>query len=362
MFKASLVAAVTVLLATAACSKSENTTDGGSAGNPIETLASDVVNYMATATPSVTSASSLIETMATDWASDNTHLYAPGCSAPGNQSIRNYVRDVLDAGYECGEFSPTVFGRFAEEMMVLYIIGSQVPFVNGAPAVGDHEVSVVLDDSQPPAQFPVAVTAVEDSEHFDVKLRVDNDFMDWTAYFRNRDGHTNLVSYEFSEKDDNESTGVSRLYWNRTSGALTYSYISQNDDVAASGELQKLVITETGASRIGHFMVNAGNEPMVLIDAPQGGASTTFSVAFEQGGSNPIGAIGACVNASTGSAEAGFCSGVSIPVSDFSSGAVNALKTANNTNLLTAIFGGSGESDILDYTPNYTLTDFATEL
>lgn len=279
---------------------------GPSTSNPLANLGSEITSHMSSSIPSASSLASvgmLSPKAVAGWASANADLKKPGCTQTG-QSLKQFALDLLDSDYECvdgnGSYTPSVFGRFSMTMLVLKVIGSNIAFENGAPKVGAHEFTedVPVEGGTFPVSFDVNVTAVT-SDHFDVKITVVGTaggqtlISGNTIYFKNRNNKTNIMALQ-----DNGSDRISWdvLYWNRSSGAMSYTYASRVDGDDAS-EVQKIVIEGTGAhTRVGHYMVNAGDHVFFTADFPNAADSTEATVAFEQTGSHAIDSTVYCVD------------------------------------------------------------------
>lgn len=353
---------LTTVLLVAGCSSGSGSSTP-STSNPVAALGTEVVGHMKSAVPSMPSSltfdvsQSEVSPYATaNWDTANSNLYSPGCTQ-NNQSLKSYLHSVLDPEYKCGDFAPTSFGRFSQSLKVLSVVGAQVPFANGAPAVGTHKVKTTInvEGQSQEVSFDVVVTSVT-SDNFDVKLTITSP-INFVAFMKNRNNVANIVSIE-TEMDGVtvKSRGIDILYWNKSTGALTYAYASRKD---SNGEIQKLVITADGKARIGHYVINQGGNVHLLVDLPAASKSTSASIGFEQTGS-AIDATHFCATVSTMAASSGACGGA-IDITNWRTGAVQSLTGSSVENLLATVFGGAGsDSEILAKTPNFTLTGFET--
>jgi len=255
----------------AACSSSDSTTPPT---NPITSLAAETKTYMATAIPSGASSSNYVDLRATtDWVADN-RVYQ--LANPSEQvSIAGYFDSLFDQDYEVEGFGPTIFGRFGQELEVLEIIAAQVPFTNGAPTVGTHNVTTAVGDSQEQVTFEVVVTDAA-ADNFDVVLTIATPFA-WKAAMRNQNNQVNIISSEIDGTDGS----VSMLFWNKTTGKLRYDFFAKQADGTLL-EVHRLFIEETGgASYAAHIYETSGMLNYAAASTASGSTSAEFSTSFE---------------------------------------------------------------------------------
>ena len=334
-----------------ACSGGSSSTGSSNkddtATNPMKTLSADVVNHMVGAIPSGSRRATELNILAT-WTGPVTNMPNPGCTG-ANVSMKDYTLSVLDSDYECDDFSPTVFGRFSQTMKVLEVIGSQVAISNGVPAVGTHSVTTEVDQGNglEEVTFNVVITAVSSNANFDVKVYVAD--LGWTGFIKNRD---NVVNFIATEDKGSSSKSFDSLFWNKTTGEMTYTYGNDHQD-ANNGELQKMVINSTGASRIGHYIFNAGNEVRLVADFPQGDDTAIAGLDFLTTGD----AGTFCVDV------ADMTAGHACTPPDAAAWTTGVLAELTDTpaSLLTRVFGGTGsEADMLDTAADFNLANFNT--
>ncbi|ASD64357.1 hypothetical protein [Bdellovibrio bacteriovorus] len=327
--------------------------------NPLANLSSDITTHMSSAIP--TTSASLAQGVirpkaAAAWDTQTTHMKRPGCSEAA-ASLKQFTLDLLDSDYECDDYTPSIFGRFSQTMVILQVVGDNIDFENGAPKMGMHTFTedVPVEGGTFPVDFSVTVAAVT-SDYFDVKINVtgtasgETMISGNTIYFKNRNNQTNIIA---SEDNGDNRLSWDVLYWNRSTGAMTYTYASRDEDTSAA-EVQKIVIQATGESRVGHSMHNAGDNVFFTADFANGADSTEGTVGFRQSGMNLItGEF--CVDVSDLSAVGGVC-GSAPDIDDWVLFGHVFNKSYNDMKVLF----GANEAALMTNVPDFSLTNFHT--
>lgn len=347
-------------LSLAACSSSDSTPAANQDGGTVLTeLSTAVTGAMAAGVPNVGAAAFRFNPRAAgDWIVDVLHLARLGDGSSTNISPADYVTDLFNPSYVVDDFGPTPFGRFTQELEILEIIAEQVPFSNGAPAVGTHSITTTVGDDQQEVTFSFVVAASTNA-NFDVVFSIDEDFLQYYGAMRNTAAEINYIGLEAEEADRG---GMSILFWDRTTGKLRYDFVAKQ----ATGptiELHRMFVEETGGmTHVAHVYKVAGNEHKVVVAAPAGSSSTEFSVSFEKEDTNAGDDIAAqtyCVNASDGEADTNAaCASAALAAGDVSTLITQIDGFANAAAMRAAVFGAdfANRDAVL---PNYDTGDLA---
>ncbi len=298
------------------CSSSNNSAP---AGNVMTQLESQAVGYMSDSLPSGNSSSASLlglngqldeehnrgqnayHSLLSDgtFLDTRTNLKRPARTAEADTSISQYMTDLLDSDYTDGNEdepnSPTVFFRFQQELEVLKILATQLTWSNGAPPAGTHTLNVEGNDVQ------ATISLVTGNANFDVYIEVAA--FDVKVYFKNRDNQANIVSLE--EKGGSDFS-YSRFFWNRSTGAMSYDYISTGDNYEVS---RMRIAEEGGQARLLSVLPSQGGVNRMYIQAPQGGDSETFDLSFERTGDNAVTIVNYCASGTENSAATHVCAG-----------------------------------------------------
>jgi hypothetical protein len=339
------------------CSCGSGSNPPETAPNPIDQFSEAALAYMANSTPKGSDSSLLLLSnintksfqallSSATFTEPKLDFKRPGNGGSPDVSVSQYVTDILNPSYTDGnpEFpmAPTVFFRFLQELDILKIIGSQVPFLNGAPIVGTHSVKadIAEDPQDNPVTFDVVVTALSGNDRFDVLIETP---FGWRGAFRNRGGIANIVGYE--EKDGGTHFSYTRFFWNQNTGKLAYDWVSTADTLY---EVNRLSVAETnGLTKILHIFENT----RLYIEAPNGGNSANFDVSIDFAGT-PTFMHNFCASGSANSAVDDVCGGAG---DNKSIGFVDGIKDESSTGaatLKTEVFG-DGADEFADVTePN----------
>ncbi len=263
----------------AGCSSDNSSTTNQNGGAVLTELSTAVTGAMSAAVPTVgASALSMSPRALIDWTDIVPHLARLGNGSATGISPAEYVTDLLNPSYLVDDFGPTPFGRFTQELEVLQIIAEQVPFSNGAPAIGSHSITTTVGDDQEEVTFTFVVEASTNS-NFDVVFSIDEQFLQYYGAMRNTAAEINYIGIE---AEDADRGGMSILFWDRTSGKLRYDFVAKQ----ATGptiELHRMFVEETGGmTHLAHVYKESDREHKVVIAAPAGQSSTEFSVLFEK--------------------------------------------------------------------------------
>lgn len=330
----------------------------GGSSNPFSQLGSEVTSYMGKAAPQAGSSKILALAATNDWIDTFTDLKRPGDGSAADGAPRRYVNDILDDEYEADDFSPTVFGRFGQEIEVLEIIGAQVPFTDGVPDTGSHNITAEFcdGDSCSTQTFTAVIAAASDTTNFDVTITLAA--IGWKAALRNNDSAVNLVSVEH---DSTTERSISKLFWNKSTGKMRYDFIAKQNSGTTVEVHRLLIASDGGQGYIGHIYEDNNGSHYVAISAPTGSSSTEMSVSFEKANSgNDFAKQVFCVNTSTGNASTNAaCAGAALPAGDIVDIRTEIDGYADATAMTTAVLGGIDEDDLAGATLNFDVGSMA---